>query len=184
MDKINISDLKKLFPAITRGLSKDEIEHLLDAMETVQVDKGSIILDYDKPNDRLYLLIKGTLTSYIMTGEEKITLGPIKPGQLAGEVSMLDAETPSASVIADTDAVFLMLSRDEFFKLDKSYPNITGHLLHIISQHLGSRIQNGEALLYEKLLPGQPGTAPEDELNPVEWAKKIYQKLHTIREVH
>jgi CRP-like cAMP-binding protein len=184
MEKIDANTFKKTFPSISHYMSPDELEGLLNAMKLIQVPAGEMILQDDHQNDSLYLLVQGELSSYILHDGEKIKLGPIYPGQSVGEVSMLDAEPASATVIAESDATLLALSRESFFDLDKRFPNVTSNILHTISKLMASRIRIGEEMLFRRFSPEQTDEESKTEIGPIEWAKRIYQKLHGHEEVH
>lgn len=76
--------------------------------------KGDIIIEENSLGAALYLIDKGEVRvekDIDGQGEELAILGP---GELFGEMSLIENELTSASVIAHTDVELLVIRRDDF----------------------------------------------------------------------
>jgi CRP-like cAMP-binding protein len=83
----------------------------------------------------------GDLAFIIATGRAEVTrdkkrLALLGPGDVVGELSLLDGEPRSATVTALSDLEVLELDRRELTKLMKKVPSVIGKLLESMAQRL------------------------------------------------
>ncbi len=84
------------------------------------------------PGDAFYVVLEGTVA--VRTGGRKVVMGV---GEFFGEMSLIDGAPRSASVVADSDEVLLMvIPRSAFMKLLESEPKITIAILGTLSQRI------------------------------------------------
>ena len=88
------------------GLFKDEdIDWLVAVGQTDSVTAGEAF-------DSVYILLEGTLRVSIVEQQDK-ELAWLGPGEMVGEISMLDSHPPSATVTATTDVQVLRVPRTD-----------------------------------------------------------------------
>lgn len=83
----------------------------------------------------------GGLLFVIIDGEAEVThggrpLGELGPGDVVGELSLIDGQGRSASVRATTDIHVLEIASDEFRKLIDRHPKFVRNLLRALSQRI------------------------------------------------
>ena len=183
MEEISTTDFAHHFPLIAKRMNANDLVTLINAMTIEHVPEGKEVIRDVGINHSLYLVFEGSLSCFITHEKETISMGTISTGQCFGELSMLDSEASSMSVVAESDCTLLVLSRDAFFDLDIKHPVITGNLLHVFSDLMLQRIQTGEAILYNKFAPEGLEQASQEGMHPVEWASRIYQRLHGNEEM-
>ncbi len=84
------------------------------------------------PGDAFYVVLEGTVA--VRTGGRKVVMGV---GEFFGEMSLIDGAPRSASVVAESDEVLLMvIPRSAFMKLLESEPKITIAILGTLSQRI------------------------------------------------
>ncbi len=99
---------------------------------------GSVILSQQDPGDALFVLISGKV-KVVLYGDSgrEIILSIFKaPGDFFGEMSLLDNEPRSATVIADAHSRLLVLSRKDFQAHLESHPRTALRVLKEVSRRL------------------------------------------------
>src|SRR4051794_40224147 len=67
--------------------------------------KGSILIEQGKPVEDVFILLDGELSVHVRAGDKQVVVNTLQTGELIGELSFLDSRPPSATVIAETEAV-------------------------------------------------------------------------------
>ena len=99
--------------------------------------KGSVIVFEDDPGDALYLVSAGQV-KVVLIGEDgrEVILSVLGEGSFFGEMSLIDDQPRSATVIAMTDAGVLVLRREDFQSRLRSSPEVAIALLRELSRRL------------------------------------------------
>lgn len=106
------------------ALGEDQLKRFLEAGETRTYRAGDRIISEGAVGDALYLILAGRVTIHLpgerimttLSGDD--TLGAQYEGDFFGEMSVLDHEPRSASVIAATDEVVVFrVGKDRLFAL-------------------------------------------------------------------
>jgi CRP/FNR family cyclic AMP-dependent transcriptional regulator len=79
--------------------------------------------------DTAYVIRSGMLEVYQDFDGERIVLGVIGPGEIVGEMALLDDSPRMASVIARESTILLVIERDIFRKKIDATDKTTRHLL-------------------------------------------------------
>jgi CRP-like cAMP-binding protein len=169
----------KRFPKITEHTNNHEVSALIRSLKFASIGEKKHIIKDNQKNDALYFVMEGTLDCYIEQDGRKITIGKIYPGEYIGEVSMLDGDTATSSVITETPCIIYSLTRDAFNELEKEYPTISGKILRSISSILSERLKSADRLLFDGLINAKQ-EHPDNTQNysTREWFVKIYHHLH------
>ena len=72
-------------------------------------------------------------------GEERI-LAILGPGEIAGELSIIDRQPRSASVVAIKDCELSFISQKDFEKYTKQHPEIYSYLVNVLRHACARRI--------------------------------------------
>lgn len=107
----------------------------LDDYELRQLSDVSILRDFDKNKTIFYEQDKGTNLYIIVSGQVKVVvnsndgrehiLGFLKDKEFFGEISLLDGEPRSSTVIALEKVKVITINRDDFLKILRNNPDIT-----------------------------------------------------------
>jgi bacteriocin-type transport-associated protein len=103
-------------------LSDLDIEWLIAAGRKEQIPAGTTLIHEGKAIDALYIVLDGLLsvTMVALGGQEIARLGS---GEMAGEMSFVDARPPSATVLALQDSMVLAVPRRQLVaKLEQDAP--------------------------------------------------------------
>jgi len=103
---------------VLRGLPRAELEALRPKLRRRQYRRGEVVFRQGDPGHALYVLVEGRLKVVLPaeTGEEAI-LNVLGPGDVLGELALLDAEPRSATIVALEPVVVVTLAREDFLEL-------------------------------------------------------------------
>jgi CRP-like cAMP-binding protein len=131
-------DLQRIW--LFSGCSQAELRRIRKALTEVSVPAGTLLVEEGTPGLLFFIVISGS-ASVRHGGRTVVTLGP---GEQFGELSLLDREPRSASVVCDTDMVLLVLRQGPFQRVLRASPSITRKLLRT----LAGRLRDSEDLVY------------------------------------
>ena len=105
-------------------LEPHELEHLAEEVEQVNYKAGEIIFHEYDTGDALYVVEEGAVRIWVTDEDvQEVTLAELKPGQLFGEMAVLDRGQRSSSATATVDTHLHRLSSDNFEKFLIQHPD-------------------------------------------------------------
>ncbi len=108
------------------NLEDNELKQMANVAIIKEFDKNKIIFyERDKGNS-LYIIVSGQIKIVVNSsdGREHI-LGFLKDKEFFGEISLLDGEPRSSTVISIEKAKVIIINRDEFIKILRNNPDMT-----------------------------------------------------------
>src|SRR5688572_21087578 len=81
-------------------LNDEEADELWQSAERVTAARGELIIEEGAPGDRLYIVLSGLLEVTKRDGDRDVTLATRRPGEVLGEMSLLEESPRTASVRA------------------------------------------------------------------------------------
>lgn len=122
------------------GLSKRQLAAVAKVVDHVSFEPGAVLINEMEVGVRLIVIREGTAQvtrrGVVKKGPGKGTeqgtsrrLATVGPGDVVGELSLIDGKPTSASVVADTPLEALVLYRTRFTKLLDSTPQLYQRLL-------------------------------------------------------
>ncbi len=98
---------------LRREVNKDELEEIIRSVGIKRVRAGEIILEQGSVDDRrIYVIRQGKVRIIYREDNDEYALATIERGEVFGEKACLFHQQQPASVIAETDVVLLVLSRE------------------------------------------------------------------------
>jgi len=143
--------------SLLRGVELESIEGLLQACPIQELEKDDVLISAGQPNRFLYLLLSGRLRIYL----KELSYSPIvilEPGESVGEMSVIDRQLTSATVVAHEDSCVLVLDKKVIRTLVESYPIVARNLLFFLLQ----RLRHGDVVVEASLLERVSGEELED----------------------
>jgi CRP-like cAMP-binding protein len=133
----NVSIFADLDPAAVSALER--------LAEVRDFPAGAIVVSQEDRGDALFVLVSGKVkvVLYGDSGREIILSIFKSPGDFFGEMSLLDNEPRSATVIADSASRLLVLSRRDFQAHIESHPRTALRVL----QELSRRLRRADAVI-------------------------------------
>ena len=105
--------------------SNKDLEKIAKAGDEVTMTAGSLVVDQGQTGREAFVILKGSATVR-RNGKKVATLGP---GSVVGELSLLYHGPRTASVVADTDCVMLVISQRQFLGVLDSIPALSHKML-------------------------------------------------------
>ncbi|MDO8811045.1 MAG: cyclic nucleotide-binding domain-containing protein [Gallionella sp.] len=132
------------------SFEQSDLLFLAKHMKAYRARKGIAVFREGDQNCYLCVLIIGRISVYKEDQDNEIKLlGTIAPGKIFGEISIIDNLPHSASLIAETDAVFLLMSRESFRQCTEEQPILGVRLLGLIARLLCARLRSASGQLAE-----------------------------------
>src|SRR5207249_3255191 len=124
------------------GLSGKEVETLSKYLQLCTANQGAVIVREGSTDAYLCLLVDGKV-SVMKEGESRASkqLGSIGPGKTFGEMSLIDGEPRSASVVAEERSTLVVLTGNDFARLSLEVPRLGFKVLLKISKLLSQRLR-------------------------------------------
>src|SRR5262245_66285776 len=97
------------------GLDAAALDRLASGTRIRRFRRGEVVFHVGDPGDALFLISSGSvkITLPSETGEEAI-LATLQPGEVFGELSLLDGAPRSATAVAHEPTETIILKRDRF----------------------------------------------------------------------
>jgi len=98
-----------------RELKPNERAALSEKIDLLRFSAGQAVFNYGDPGHAMYIVRSGEVEIYVKNDQgEKIVLETSQPGDIFGELSLLDGGTRTAWVVALNDVELLRLDREHF----------------------------------------------------------------------
>ncbi len=115
-------------------------EELLAVNRTLRLRKfaaGTAMMAEEEPGNAVYIVLQGSLRIHLEGAEgSEVILAILGPGEIVGEMSLVDSLTRSATVVTREPTVVAFLDRTAFWELLRSFPKLSYNLAGILSRRL------------------------------------------------
>ncbi|HEY5496382.1 MAG TPA: cyclic nucleotide-binding domain-containing protein, partial [Candidatus Limnocylindrales bacterium] len=128
------------------GLDDAELGRLAAVAETVELAPGAVIIREGDTGDSLFVVLAGELAVTKRSGKVDVPLAVVGPGEVQGELAVLEGRPRTATVRAVGPATLLCLRRDALLDVLGRQPELALSLL---------RTTAGRLRATESLLRGQ-----------------------------
>lgn len=134
------------------SLSGREVLELSKYLQVCIVEKGTIIVREGSRDAYLCLLVEGKVSvTKKASADAPKGLGTVSPGKTFGEMSLVDGEPRSASVLADEKTTLIVLTADDFARLASEIPRLAIKVLLKISKLLSQRLRHTTGVLADHI---------------------------------
>ena len=121
--------------------------------------RGSSLFAKGDPGNSLYAVISGTVKMSISSPDGRnAILNIIGPGEVFGEMALLDGRTRSADAIANSNCELFVIDRREFIPFVKSQPTLAMKLIELLCERLRWTSDQVEQIILQNL-PGRLASA-------------------------
>jgi CRP/FNR family transcriptional regulator, cyclic AMP receptor protein len=115
------------------GLSRKELNSVAQLGVTLDIAANQVLTKEGAIGQEAFLIVAGN--AHCTVGDQ-LEVADLGPGDLFGEMSLLDRERRSATVTADTDMTVIVFNRREFVQLVQTSPDIAMKLLAAMAARL------------------------------------------------
>lgn len=119
-----------------RPLDKKQRLDLVRRFTAHDVAAGVHIIREGEAGRGLFILLSGEVDVTKIDGDSKVLLASLKPGDVFGEISLLEDAPASASVTAARSSTVLFLARDVFSRLVQAFPDIKEYVSNLGEERL------------------------------------------------
>lgn len=124
------------------GLGEEVIDHVAGIGETTAVKAGETVIREGDVGDALFVILHGRVRTEKRTPYgDAYTVHRLAAGGFFGELSLLDREHRSATVIAETECELLVVSRERFLAFGDRYPAEGLLVTRRLAERLASRLR-------------------------------------------
>lgn len=125
------------------GFTENELRRVAELSKIIEAPAGTVVTQIGEPGDSFFVLIDGTLTVQTPVGAGT----QLHPGDFFGEMSLLDGEPRSATIVAATDLRLLSVDRLHFWRLLDETPDLIRRMLTILSRRVRRLEQTVQTIL-------------------------------------
>jgi len=125
------------------GFNEDELRRVAQLSRIAEIPAGTVVTQIGEPGDSFFVLIDGTVAVRTPVGAG----AELHPGDFFGEMSLLDGEPRSATIVATTPLRLLIVDRSHFWRLLDEAPELVRRILTILSRRVRHLEQTVHAIL-------------------------------------
>lgn len=135
-----IEALKK--QPVMHHFSSQELTLLAEYMDCFGVPRKSTVIHEGDEGDFLAILVTGEAHIVKREDAEEAVIGVIKPGELFGEMSMIDGLERFASCVTSEPSDFAVLTRQRFNSMLADHPRLGNKFLLMLLDVSAARLRN------------------------------------------
>ncbi len=136
---------------------------------------GEVILEEGDPGDSMYLIRSGHIAVVKGDWQAPVVLACLGPGDMVGEMALVDAKPRSASIVAVEEARLFKITRQSFRQLLKAEPDVGVRIMETLSSRL--RVSDSE-----RLTERTTGKQLARQLSALQREKLQWVELHRARQ--
>ncbi len=135
-----------------QGLTWQELQTLAGYLSPFEAKTGVYVCRQGDKSDFMSIIFRGRV-SIIKSdfNHQDKEIASVGPGQTVGEMSMIDGEARSASVVVKNPVLMLVLSEESFEKMAEEVPRLWGKLLLRLARIMSRRLRQTSGILAEYL---------------------------------
>ena len=115
-----------------RDCTARELDKIAAASTEIVAPTGRVLVDQGQTGREAFIILSGTATAS-RSGQ---TIGTLRPGEIVGELSLLDHGPRTATVTCDCECRLLVLDQRQFRSVLESVPSLSVRLLATLSARI------------------------------------------------
>ncbi|MCB2179509.1 cyclic nucleotide-binding domain-containing protein [bacterium] len=120
-----------------RGLPDNVIERIQQGAKAIELQPDEYLIHMGDEGNSMFLILAGWVKIIVHDEKEgEIIVNHVGPGELVGEMSLIDQRPRSASVVTISAVKVIEFTRDDFFKLLEDYPQLGIHMISAMSNRM------------------------------------------------
>jgi CRP/FNR family transcriptional regulator, cyclic AMP receptor protein len=144
---------------IFRDLGSEALDQLCRYANLTSLKRGATIFSKGDPGNCLFAVISGTVKISISSaGGRNAILNLMGPGEIFGEVAVLDGQARTADATANTDCEIYIIDRREFLPFVRSQPALAMKFIELLCGRLRWTSDQVEQVILQNL-PGRLASA-------------------------
>ncbi|EGK72406.1 MAG: cyclic nucleotide-binding domain-containing protein [Methyloversatilis sp.] len=106
---------------------------------------GEIVFDQGDEGQAIYAIVEGEVEILRAEGGSPHRLALLAPGEVFGELALLDQAPRAAQARALSDCRLVVFFRADFMSLLETHPKIASKIALALARHLGGRLRQANA---------------------------------------
>jgi CRP/FNR family transcriptional regulator, cyclic AMP receptor protein len=144
---------------IFRDLSPEAFDQLCRYAKHATLKRGATIFSKGDPGNSLVAVISGTIKISVSSPDGRTAiLNLIGPGEIVGEVALLDGHARTADATANTNCEIFIIDRREFLPFVRSQPELAMKFIELLCARLRWTSDQVEEVILQDL-PGRLASA-------------------------
>lgn len=161
-------------------LTEKNLQEIVRNFMPQSFKKDNMILIEEEVGSSMFIILNGKVKiSRLSDDGREVILGILSEGDFFGEMSILDGQARSATVVAIEDSDLLVIRRDEFLKMLHDYPEIGINLL----KELAMRLRRADSQIKSLSLQDAAGKVASTILRLADDAGRIKNGMVEISEL-
>jgi CRP/FNR family transcriptional regulator, cyclic AMP receptor protein len=133
--------------ALFRGLSEEQLSRVASCIHRRHFPASAAIISAETPGEVVYIVLSGTVKIKVDQADgTEVIIAILGPGEIVGELSVIDSSGRSADVLTLEDSVLLWLDRASFENLITTVPTLAHNLLRVLSRRVRLSTEQIQAL--------------------------------------
>lgn len=140
-------------------LEPEAFDQLCRYAKHATLKRGTTLFSKGDPGNSLYAVISGTVKMSISSADGRSAiLNIVGPGEIFGEIALLDGRARSADAIANTNCELFVIDRREFIPFVRSQPTLAMKFIELLCTRLRRTSDQVEQIILQNL-PGRLASA-------------------------
>lgn len=135
-------------------LTDDDLRQLCEEIKEVDLRAGEELFSEGSPGDQAYIIREGELEVIKTSGTREVLIAVRKPGEVIGEIALLEETTRMASVRARSEAVLIVIRKEQLDHLLETSLSATTAMFYTVLD----RWRGTQAMLRQSEKMAQLGT--------------------------
>ncbi len=152
MNTARIAFLQKV--PLFSDLSVDDLDAICQQTEDMRLLPGEVLFTEGSLGQQAFVIQEGQIEIFKSSNNQEVQLAIRQPGDVIGEMAILEARPRSASGRALTECLLIVISSDLLKQLLNTHPGAALTMLHTIT----ARLRNTELMLRQSEKMAQLGT--------------------------
>jgi CRP-like cAMP-binding protein len=153
MRESNVELLRRL--PIFRALTPKMLEHVANHATRRKVTRGTTLFRKGDPGNSLIVVVSGRVKISVPSPDgREVVLNVIHPGEVLGEIALLDGRPRTADAVALTDCELMVVDRREFTPFVRDNPDVALRLIEVLCERLRHTSEQVEDVIFLDL-PGR-----------------------------
>jgi len=114
------------------GVTRKQLKAIAKITEVREVPAGTELTRVGEPGDEFFVLVDGKARVEV-SARKRVSL---KPGDFFGEISLLDGGPRSATVVTETPARLMVITRRDFARLLAEAPDLNRAVMAVLCKRL------------------------------------------------
>jgi EAL domain-containing protein (putative c-di-GMP-specific phosphodiesterase class I) len=148
------------------------------------IPKGEVIYKEGQTGDCAYLIESGQVELFVTSKDECTPLSLLGPGEIFGEMAMLDGSRREASAKANTEVVLSVVSKEALSeRIDEADP-IVRLLITMMAKRTRETLKVNKSITQKKKLKIKESTNTNTEITDINLGLDVIQKIRYEKELH